>query len=69
MNLSFLSQLLMQFMSAIQSSPTTITCVLLENAMFFQFLAAAVSRTVGKSDAECSEIYRLKQEECIKNPK
>lgn len=68
MNLSFLSQLLMQFMSAIQSS-TTITCVLLENAMFFQFLAAGVRRTVGKSDAECSEISRLKQEEHIKNPK
>ena len=67
MNLSFLSQLLMQFMSAIQSS-TTITCVLLENAMFFQFLAAAVRRTVGKSNAECSEISRLKQEEHIKNP-
>ena len=68
MNLSFLSQLLMQFMSAIQSS-TTITCVLLENAMFFQFLAAAVRCTVGKSDEECSEISRLKQEEHIKNPK
>ena len=68
MNLSFLSQLLMQFMSAIQSS-TTITCVLLENAMFFQFLATGVRHTVGKSDAECSEISRLKQEEHIKNPK
>ena len=67
MNLSFLSQLLMQFMSAIQNS-TTITCVLLENAMFFQFLAAAVRRTVDKSYAECSEISRLKQEEQIKNP-